>query len=169
MSNFISPAIQAMNLVRYIGDEVSRLGEPILTLECQRIQEIIGAPSVDFVQHLIEDLKENGTVKGDFGKPYPYSLFRASLTLDGWNQYEAEKRGKFQSNRGFIAMQFGDPKLDPFVKEVVKPAVKEDLGYDLVDMRDVARAGVIDNILRTQITAQRFLGPGMTMKVSSEN
>lgn len=157
MSNFISPAIQAMNLVRYIGDEVSRLGEPIRTLECADIQEIIGAPSVDFVQHLIEDLKENGTVKGDFGKAYPYSLFRASLTLDGWKQYEAEKRGEFQGNSGFIAMQFGDTNLDRFVKDVVKPAVKERIGYDLVDMRDVARAGVIDNILRTQIRDAAFL------------
>ena len=157
MSNFTSPAIQAMNLVRYIGDQVSRSGEPILTLECTDVQEIIGAPSVDFVQHLIEDLKDRGTVKGDFRKAYPYSLFRASLTLDGWEQYEAEKRGEFRGNYGFIAMQFGDSELDPFVKDVVKPAVKEGIGYDLVNMHDVGRAGVIDNIMRTQIRDAAFV------------
>ncbi len=54
-------------------------------------------------------------------------------------------------------MQFGDSELDPFVKNVVKPAVKEDIGYDLVDMRDVAQAGVIDNILRTWIRDAAFL------------
>ena len=32
MSNFTSPAIQAMNLIRYIGDEVSKSGEPIYQL-----------------------------------------------------------------------------------------------------------------------------------------
>ena len=53
-------------------------------------------------------------------------------------------------------MKFGDPDLDPFVKNVIKPAVKE-IGYDLVDMRDVARAGVIDNIMRTQIGDSAFV------------
>ena len=54
-------------------------------------------------------------------------------------------------------MQFGDSDLDPFVDNVVKPAVKKGTGYDLVDMRDVAQAGVIDNILRTQIRDAAFL------------
>ena len=53
-------------------------------------------------------------------------------------------------------MKFGDPDLDPFVNNVIKPAVKE-IGYDLVDMRDVARAGVIDNIMRTQIGDSAFV------------
>lgn len=157
MSTFISPTIQAMNLVRYIGDEVSRSGEPIPILLYADIQERIGAPSIDFMRHLIGDLKRRGTVEGDFRKADPYSFFDASLTLDGWEQYEAEKRGEFRGNYGFIAMQFGDPDLDPFVKDVVKPAVKEALGYDLVDMRDVAQAGVIDNILRIQIRDAAFL------------
>ena len=54
-------------------------------------------------------------------------------------------------------MQFNDPQLDPFVEEVVKPAVKDGLGYDLVDMRDVARAGIIDNIMRIQIRDSAFV------------
>ena len=60
-------------------------------------------------------------------------------------------------NCGFIAMQFDDPDLDPFVKDIVKPAVKEGTGYDLVDMRDIARAGIIDNIMRTQIRDAAFV------------
>ena len=154
MSDFTSPAIQAMNLVRFIGDEVSRLGEPIQILYFNKIREITGAPSDEFVEHLIEDLKERGTVKGD--SDY-FSFSRVNLTLDGWEQYEAEKRGEFRGSYGFIAMPFGDTDLDPFVKDVVKPAVKEGIGYDLVDMRDVARAGVIDNILRSQIRDAAFL------------
>ena len=47
-------------------------------------------------------------------------------------------------------MQFKDRDLDSFVKDVVKPAVKK-IGYSLVDMNDVSRAGIIDNIMRTQI------------------
>ena len=66
-------------------------------------------------------------------------FFYVSLTLKGWEQYETEKRGEFEGNYGFIAMQFGDTDLDAFVQEVVKPAVKDGIGYDLVDMRDVGR------------------------------
>ena len=158
MSNFTSPAIQAMNLVRYIGDEVTQSGRPITLLNCATIQKAIGAPSAEFVKQLIEDLKKDGTVKGDFSTgDYSLHLGSANLTLKGWEQYEAEKRGKFQGNHGFIAMQFDDPELDPFVKDVVKPAVKDGLGYDLVDMNDVARAGVIDNIMRTRIRDAAFV------------
>ena len=39
MSNFTSPAIQAMNLVRYIGDEVSESGMPIRYLNCADIHD----------------------------------------------------------------------------------------------------------------------------------
>ena len=35
----------------------------------------------------------------------------------------------------------GDSDRDPFVKDVVKPAVQDGIGYDLVDMNDIARAG----------------------------
>ena len=148
--------MQAMNLVRYIGDEVSRSGQSIEHFRCADIREIIGAPSPEFVPHLIEDLKKRGTIKGTIGQGGEACFF-VTLTLDGWEQYEAEKRGEFQGNYGFIAMQFGDSDLDPFVENVVKPAVKKGTGYDLVDMRDVAQAGVIDNILRTQIRDAAFL------------
>ena len=79
-----------------------------------------------------------------------------NLTLDGWQQYEAEQRGALSGNHGFIAMKFGDRNLDSFVTDVVKPVIKE-VGYDLVDMRDVSRAGVIDNIMRTQIRDAAFV------------
>ena len=157
MSNSTSPAIQAMNLVRYIGDEVLRLGRPIHSLDCIKIRIMIGSPSDEFVKQLIEDLKNRGTVKGSFGATGYFSFLNANLTLAGWEQYEAEKRGEFRGNSGFIAMQFGDSELDPFVEDVVKPAVKEGIGYDLVDMRDVARAGVIDNIMRTRIRDAAFV------------
>lgn len=54
-------------------------------------------------------------------------------------------------------MKFGDAALDPFVAQVVKPTVKTGIGYDLIDMRDVARAGIIDNIMRSQIRDSAFV------------
>ena len=89
-------------------------------------------------------------------------LLGVNLTLKGWERYEQEKRGEFEGNYGFIAMQFDDHDLDVFVRDVVKPAVKKGTGYDLVDMRDVARAGIIDDIMRVQIRDSAFVIADLT-------
>ena len=162
MNEFTSPAEQAMNLIRYIGDEVSQSGEPLY--ELNGISEKIGAPSEEFFDKLVEELHERGLIRMmDPVKTMGGTTFHdVTLSLDGWKQYEAEKheaekRGELEENSGFIAMQFGDPDLEAFVREVLKPAVKNEIGYDLVDMRDVGRAGIIDNIMRVQIRDAKFV------------
>ena len=159
MNNFNSPAVQAMNLIRYIGDEVLKSGEPLELLQCD--PEISGSPSKEFLVQIVEELAEQGILR--MGEPLQtqqtgvQGYFNVNLSLDGWERYEVEKRGQFGGNYGFIAMQFGDTELDTFVRDVVKPTVKEDIGYDLVDMRDVSQAGVIDNIMRVQIRDAAFV------------
>lgn len=79
------------------------------------------------------------------------------LTLQGWDRYEAERRGSFAARYGFLAMKFDDSVLDKLAAETIKPAVKRGTGYDLVDLRDVSRAGNIDNIMRQQIRDAAFV------------
>ena len=157
MSSFVSPAARAINLIRYIGDKVIESGKPISRLN--QFAESIGAPSEELADGLLEELSDRGivrmlksdrTLRGTM-------FFNVDLTLIGWEQYDAERRGQLDGNYGFIAMQFGDPVLTSFVEDVVKPAVKKDVGYDLVDMKDIARAGVIDNIMREQIRGATFV------------
>ena len=164
MNNFTNPAVQAMNLIRCIGDLVSQSGKPIPELWATDLQSAIDAPSEEFVEQLVEDLYEMGVIRmAEPVKTNQYTVFmNVNLTLKGWEQYETEKRGGFEGNYGFIAMQFGDTDLDAFVQEVVKPAVKDGIGYDLVDMRDVGRAGIIDNIMRVQIRDAKFVIADLT-------
>lgn len=163
MSTFTNPAIQAMNLIRHIGDKVIESGKPIDFL--YQFAEGIGAPSEELADGLLEELYDRGLVKM---RMPPRSLrnettfFNVDLSLAGWEQYDAGRRGQLDGNYGFIAMQFGDPDLDLFVKDVVKPTVKKDTGYDLVNMNDVARAGVIDNIMRIQIEGATFVIADLT-------
>lgn len=161
VSDFKSPAIIAMDLIRYIGDRVSESGEPIP--ELAGIAELIHASSEKLANQILEELEQRGLiVVGNSIKAFEGSSFLdINLTLDGWRQYEDQKQGILSANRGFVAMQFGDRELDSFVKDVIKPAMRE-LGYDLVDMRDVARAGVIDNIMRTQIRDSAFVIADLT-------
>lgn len=164
MNNFNSPAVQAMNLIRYIGDEVLKSGEPLELLQCD--PDITGSPSKEFLVQIVEELTEQGILRR--GKPLQtqqtgvQGYFNVNLSLRGWERYETEKRGEFAGNYGFIAMQFGDTELDAFVRDVVKPTVKEGIGYDLVDMRDVSQADVIDNIMRVQIRDAAFVIADLT-------
>ena len=153
-----------MNLIRYIGDRVSESGEPIGQLSRPEIQRAIDAPSEIFAEQLIEEMCEYATIKmAEPIRTFEGTAFRqVNLTLNGWEQYEAEKRGQFSGNYGFIAMQFNDPGLEAFVQEVVKPTVKDGVGYDLFDMRDVSQAGVIDSIMRVRIRDAAFVIADLT-------
>ena len=168
-----SPAVQATNIVRFIGDQVSRsgeaLGEPPIYFHAT-----IGALNRDAAIRLTEELVERKTLKADplgttagidqaTGHPLRL-LTNIDLSLEGWKQYESEKRGQFGGNYGFIAMQFGDDDddLESLVRKEVKPAVKKDIGCDLVDMRDVSKAGVIDNIMRVRIRDAKFVIADLT-------
>lgn len=119
----------------------------------------IGAPSPDLSGELLIELKLKRLLDGNEFMTLggPPRLMNVNLTLDGWEKYEAERRGEFSGKYGFIAMKFDDPILDTLVGEAIKPALREELGFEILDMRDVARAGVIDNIMRAQIRDAAFV------------
>ena len=161
-----TPAMQATNVIKLIGDHVSKTGELAMLVE-ESLFAIIGAPSPDFAIALIRELENQGLVTGkmDIGvNPCLYYL-DANLTLAGWQRYEAEKKGEISGNYGFIAMKFAKENeedvsvaaLDKLVKDVIKPAIKKHLPYQLQDLRDTARAGIIDNIMRSEIRDAAFV------------
>jgi nucleoside 2-deoxyribosyltransferase len=153
-----SPAVQAANIIRFVGDEVLRSGRRIKTLS-KNLFAIIGAPSPELAGELAIELMKRGLLDGTEGKTVdaPPTLLKVNLTLEGWEAYEKEKRGQFAGKYGFIAMKFNDAVLDPFVEKSLKPAVKAGIGYELLGMRDVARSGIIDNIMRAQIRDAAFV------------
>lgn len=118
----------------------------------------VGSPSNSFAVNLLLELKNRGLVSAmtiPFGQEAPH-VQEVGLTLSGWELYEREKQGQIAGSYGFVALKFGDPVLDPLVRDHIKPAVRE-IGYELFDLRDVARAGVIDNLLRMQIRDAAFV------------
>ena len=155
-----NPIIQTENLIRFIGDEVSRSGENITILpDC--IYAVMGTRSYRSAIDLAKELQERKLLKMN---PQGKDI---TLSLDGWERYEAEKRGRFSGNYGFIAMEFFDTEPDPFeldsfIKGVVKPAVEDDIGYNIVDIREVSQAGIIDNIMRVQIRGSAFVIADLT-------
>lgn len=155
-----------MNLIRMIGEAETASGSPIPRFPVE-IPAIIGAFDRDKAIQLAQELKEKGVVRthgpdthfrqADVSRPVLLEPTDVSLSLEGWEQFEAEKRGQRPGQDGFLAMQFNDPDLERFVSQVLKPSIEQELGCQLHDMRDVARAGLIDNIMRVQIRDARFV------------
>lgn len=155
------PFQQATNLITLIGNHVRETGNPYLPDEKTLAQ--IGVIDQGAFRRLREQLIRREEVM-EAGKGSRTNSGGGQtigtcydLTLEGWEKYEDEKKGHVTGTFGFIALKFDDPILDPFLRRVIKPSVKEGLGYDLVDMRDVAQAGVIDNIMRAQIRESAFV------------
>ena len=162
MSSFVNQAEQTINLIRYIGDKVTESGKPI---DLYRFAKNIGAPSEELADDLLEELGNRDFVK--MFEPAKTlndgtTFLNVNLTMDGWKLYNEEESEQFDGNYGFIAMQFNNPDLDIFVKEIVKPAVIEGIGCDLVNMNDVRRAGIIDNIMREEIKGAKFVIADLT-------
>ena len=93
MKKFTSPAQQAINLIRYIGDQVSETGQPLDRLF--GISGIMNSPSEELASQIARELRGRKLVEIDqlVETVDGTLLINANLTLDGWERYEAEKRG----------------------------------------------------------------------------
>jgi hypothetical protein len=153
-----SPSEQATNIIRYIGDHVTKAGLPLLDLPLGFATDI-GAINLERAAKVLEQLIERGVVSGMVQYPLGMDplIDELDLTLEGWAQYEDERRGRYFGKYGFVALQFDDAILDPFLKDHVKPGVKQRLGYDLVDLRELAQPGIIDNLMRIKIRDAAFV------------
>ena len=162
VSHEINAKLLAMNMIHYIGDQVSESGKPIDQLS--DLCGMIDAPSEEIAQSILDELREKGVIITRSVTPTMDGniYMGVNLSLEGWEQYEEEKRGGFDGGFGFIAMKFGDDRLDTFVQDVVKPCLRRHLEIDLVDLRDVAQAGVIDDIMRTKIRDAKFILADLT-------
>ena len=158
---------QASNLIAIIGDDVSTHGKGYF-LDSVSDPPRVGSFNTQMLNDLCEELTQIGILKvleEAFTHPRTGASTRAnvlSLTLVGWDRYQDEKSGRFAGQYGFVAMKFNDPSLDELVNNVIKPAVRKQIGYELNHLRDVSQAGVIDNIMRTQIRDAAFVLADLT-------
>lgn len=62
----------------------------------------------------------------------------------------------------FLAMQFGDKQLDKVVAEHVKPALSRSINLKVNTARDLAKAGLIDEIIRDHIRRSELVIADLT-------
>jgi hypothetical protein len=156
-----TPAQVALNIIRYVGDRTFDSGEPLEEIGAD-FTPTVGALSRRAAVELVSELRDAGILKAeDANLIGHWNSMEVSLTLQGWERYQQEARGKETAHYGFVALKFNDPVLDPFLNSHIKPALKE-LGFELRDMRERARAGVIDNLLRIEIRDADFILADLT-------
>jgi nucleoside 2-deoxyribosyltransferase len=156
-----SPGDQVSNIIRFVGDSTRDTGEPLRSLP-PSFHATIGSVTRIFAIKLVQELCDGGLLRAiESNTLKSRNVQNVELTIAGWEQYEAERRGKTAGSYGFLALKFGDEVLDPFVQSHIKPAVAE-LGFELRDMRDGARAGVIDNLMRIDIRDAAFVIADLT-------
>jgi nucleoside 2-deoxyribosyltransferase len=161
-----SPGMQAANLLGDIGRHVLGTGEPYQPGPWTA--PIAGSPNLEAMYRLLRELVERGDLR-NVGKRTRVTRSGSSETADayeptlgGWERFEQERSGATAGNYGFIALKFGDEKLDALLENVIRPGIRKTIGYEVVDMRSVARAGIIDNLMRAQIRDSAFVLADLT-------
>lgn len=169
-----TPAEQAVNIIRYVGDRLVDSADGLDKLPLDFFI-LVGSPSPRRAGIIIQQLIADGVFTGGVSLPRTLmatvsgsieekklSASDLDLTLRGWERYEAEKRGRFVGSYGFVARKFVQAPLDALLRDHTRPALKDVLGFDLIDMRDGARAGVIDNVMREKIRDAAFVIADLT-------
>lgn len=156
-----SPHEEADNLILWLGDNLPGPGERI-RISPETHQSIIGAISPAGFGFVVDYMFDHGLIEGDPTRSRGI-LHEAEITLtfDGWDRYELIKQGALDSRKAFMAMKFGDPKLDDVYFRCFKPAV-EQTGFYLVRIDEEPKAGSIDNRLRVEILSARFIIADLT-------
>ena len=157
-----SPSAQASTLIRLIGEQFKKTGGNYVVEPATGA--LVGSPGDAALRRLFNELVlrsliiDIGTTNRPNRAGSSSTLKIFSLSLDGWDRFEKEERGELAAGKyGFIALKFGDAVLDAFLKDVIQPGVKQGIGYDVVDMRSISKAGIIDNIMRAQIRDSAFV------------
>lgn len=156
-----SPLTQSRRLLRLLGDRERSQGTAVETEHAFAAE--IGAVSIAYVLQYLEELRDLGWLRTTLKVAPDRTFARAiSLTIQGWQEWEQISEGHRPSDRGFIAMQFNDEKLDKFVEEVIKPGVKDKLGLIIERVDDYPEAGIIDNRMRQLIQDSAFVIADLT-------
>lgn len=151
-----NPSQLATSIIRYIGDRTADTGEPLETFDAD-FRASVGAINLRSAIGIVHELFDAKLIKALFPPDaWSVSAQQVELTLAGWNAYEAEKKGQISGKYGFIALKTGCESLEPLIRHHIKPSLA-DIGYDLVDYRDISKAGIVDNILRVQIRNSAFV------------
>jgi len=149
---------QEDNFVRWIGDN-SKTFDQYINVDKFAIVAIVGSATFDEFVFVFGHLRDKGIIQYQGGEGNIYAKTR--LSFPGWERHDELKRATSGSRKAFMAMPYNEPELDSVVENIFRDAVRQ-TGFDLFVLRDRPIAGLIDNRLRAEIRAARFLIADLT-------
>ena len=156
-----NPSGALKNLIRFFGDQ-QRLTAEIPDYKAANLRAVAGVSTSLEVIDILSEMDDRALLKYatcETLNPDDRPFNKIRLGLGGWELWESIHRGLEHSRDGFIAMQFGDARLDKLVSDIIRPAIESELGVGLsrVDSPGTARAGLIDNVMRDAIESAAFI------------
>jgi hypothetical protein len=153
-----SPAEQAANLIRWLGDQLRNINPAgRVGLDLKATAALVGASNEDGVRYVLQELEERGIIHAISAT----GIADVGLTFNGWEVYDDLQRAHAEGPIAFMAMPFGDPEMDRMFFECFKPAA-EKTGFELRRIDEKPPAGLIDDHLRVEIRRSRFLIADLT-------
>jgi hypothetical protein len=153
-----TPAEQAENLILWLGGALEAPGESI-EIESLKHRAIIGAFNDANLRWLLVNARDHGLLEGSIAEAHR-APHRMTLSFAGWQRYQELRRSARDSRRAFMAMRFGDARLDKAYSAFRTGAKRA--GFELFRLDENAPAGLIDDRLRVEIHRSRFLVADLT-------
>jgi hypothetical protein len=161
-----APKEQADDLILLAGDNQPNNATPVTVRELQ-LDAWIGAAlptkpgSASGLRWLLSAMEPNPAVPQLFTYNTAKGVGNFQLTLSGWEKHAALKQARNDSRSAFMAMKFNDAELVQVVRDHFRPAVQR-AGFELRDLQDQKRAGLIDDQIRAGLLAARFVIADLT-------
>lgn len=148
-------AAQIDNLILYLGQNTS-IGERS-PFSRPALKAVAGALDNRNVSFVCQYLFDQGYILHDHQNLY-FTNEQASLGLNmkGWERFYELEKGKVDRCLAFMAMPFGDARLDEIYLKWFKPACKA-VGFELRRVDERPEAGIINNKMMVDIRKSRFI------------
>lgn len=150
---FNDPIVQSERLLLWIGSNNESLGSGCLIDKTKNIEELVGASNWKDLRYLINQMALQALLEF---RDASATQIVVHLTFAGWNKFRELNAGKFNTNRVFMAMRFGQAELDVLFGEFYKPALQA-IGFDLFRLDEEPKAGSITNRMRVAIKESKFV------------
>jgi hypothetical protein len=153
----ITPTQKLDWLLEYIYDGMENLGERT-SITNTKLFPILATVKASEVDSLIQILTkqnyciENARSLGSHNLGYRFNI---ETTLEGFEAYEALKKGKVDSNFIFMALEYGS-NGDTFYQEHLKGFLEKE-GFELKDQRVLNKAGNVNVSMEANIRKCKFL------------
>lgn len=148
---------QTNNLILWIGKESDCEYNKEIELDDEKLQSIVGCLSIEGVDYILQHLKNEKII----GVESNQGLSTGWLTFKGWEKYSELNKPTSKTKIAFMAMKYNEPDLEDIFRNHIIKAVQQ-TGFEIDLLKDVLKAGLIDDQLRVQIRRAKFLVVDLT-------